>query len=120
MGFRILGGFFSTVEISERGEFTLPSCHAPDSSNSEAYCLYLDSLLPFGVCMGIKTTISIFIKPPPYKFGTRYIGFSYFTPVVVAVFGEIISRRLYDTLATVPIYRSEIPAHRNILFKPPS
>jgi len=70
--------------------------------------------------MGIKTNLSIFIKAPPYKFGTRSIGFSYFTPVVVAVFGEIISRGLYDTLATALIHRSGIPAHGNTLFKPPS
>ena len=33
----------------------------------------------------MNTTLSIFITAPSYNFGTRSIGFFYFTPVIAAI-----------------------------------
>jgi MFS family permease len=47
-------------------------------------------LLTFAWVVGINTTLSIFITAPPYNFGTKSIGFFYFTPVIAAILGEVL------------------------------
>jgi hypothetical protein len=64
-------------------------------------------LLTFAWVVGINTTLSIFLTAPPYNFGTKSIGFFYFTPVVAAILGEIVGHWLHDALATLLTHRSK-------------
>lgn len=63
-------------------------------------------LLTFAWVVGINTTLSIFITAPPYNFGTKSIGFFYFTPVIAAILGEVLGRWLHDWIANVLMKRN--------------
>ncbi|KAJ5171871.1 hypothetical protein N7492_004464 [Penicillium capsulatum] len=62
-------------------------------------------MLTFAWVIGINTTLSI-VLTPVYGFGSKQIGFFYFTPVVAAILGEIAGHWLHDFIA-------EITAKRN-------
>ncbi|KAL4734437.1 major facilitator superfamily domain-containing protein [Aspergillus similis] len=57
-------------------------------------------LLTFAWVVGINTTLSIFLGPL-YGFGSKQIGFFYFTPIVAAILGEVTGHWLHDSMAAL-------------------
>ncbi|KAL1980470.1 hypothetical protein VTN96DRAFT_4127 [Rasamsonia emersonii] len=55
-------------------------------------------MVTFAWVVGINTTLSIFVTKL-YGFGTKQIGFFYFTPVIAAILGEIVGHWLHDFVA---------------------
>lgn len=55
-------------------------------------------------CVGINTTLAIFVTPL-YNFGPKQIGYFYFTPIIAALVGETIGHWLHDFIAKTYIKR---------------
>lgn len=60
-------------------------------------CIYY--VITFAWVVGINTTLSVFLVQY-YGFGTKQIGYFYFTPIVAVILGETCGHWIHDLIAT--------------------